>query len=41
MVNTPKKKKKKTYLMKVIEKDLSGKKKNIVKLDVKVDKIVF
>ena len=38
MVNTPKKKKK---LKKVIKKDLSGKKENIVKWDVKIDKIVF
>ena len=42
MVNTPKKKKKKKKkLKKVIKKDLSGKKENIVKRDVKIDKIVF
>ena len=38
MVKTPKKKKK---LKKVIKKDFSGKKENIVKRDVKIDKIVF
>ena len=39
MVKTPKKKKKK--LKKVIKKDLSGKKENIFKWDVKINKIVF